>query len=96
MIEVKVEFLGSFTSELGELNKEVTLPEGATIGDLVEHLTQSLAKGDRFQKMVLDEEGNKQKYVLLMVNYEHLYQEPLDIKIPDKAKVVFAMPVAGG
>ncbi len=96
MIEVKVEFLGSFSSELGELNRKVTLPEEATIGDLVEHLIQNLAKGERFREMFLDEEGNKRRYVLLMMNYKHLYQEPLEVKIPDRAKVVFAMPPAGG
>ena len=96
MIAVTVEFLGTFSSELGEVDKTVALPEGATIRDLVQHLSQNLAKGERFRKMVLDEEGNKQRYVLLMLNYEHLYQQPLEMKIPDKAKVIFAMPVAGG
>lgn len=96
MIEVKVEFLGSFCSELGELERKVVLEEGATIRDLVRDLTQNLARGERFRQMVLDEHGAKQRYVLLMMNYNLLYQEPLEVKIPDKAKVVFSMPSAGG
>ena len=46
--------------------------------------------------MVLDEQGNKQRYVLLMVNYKLVYQDPLQAKLPHQAKVVFAMPSAGG
>jgi molybdopterin converting factor small subunit len=96
MIEVKVEFLGSFCSELGELERRVALDDGATLGDLVSHLVRNLAKGERFQQMVLDEQGNKQRYVLLMMNYRLLHQNPLEVKILDQAKVVFAMPSAGG
>lgn len=96
MIEVKVEFLGSFCSELGELERKVVLEEGATIRDLVRHLIQNLVRGERFGQMVLDEHGAKQRYVLLMMNYNLLYREPLEVEIPDKAKVVFSMPSAGG
>jgi hypothetical protein len=46
--------------------------------------------------MVLDEEGEKHRYVLLMMNYKLIYEDPLNVQIPDKAKVVFAMPSAGG
>lgn len=96
MKTVWVEFLGTFSSELGELAKEVSLEDEASIGDLIEKLVRELPKGDRFREMVLDEEGKKQQYVLLMMNYKNLYEDPLNILIPDKAKVVFAMPSAGG
>ena len=96
MIEVKVESLGSFASEIGELEKTVTLQEGAAIGDLIAVLIRDLANGQRFKEMVLNEQGKKRKYVLLMLNYNLLYQDPLEERIPDRAKVVFAMPAAGG
>jgi molybdopterin converting factor small subunit len=96
MKEVKVEFLGTFSSELGELNRTVLLKDEATLGDLIESLIQDLPKGERFKEMVLDEEGKKKTYVLLMMNYKLVYEDPLNVQIPDKAKVVFAMPSAGG
>ncbi len=96
MKEVKVEFLGTFSSELGELNKEVLLEDKANIGDLIEKLVGDLPKGERFREMVLDEEGKKHQYVLLMLNYKLVYEDPLNVRVPDKAKVVFAMPSAGG
>ena len=96
MKEVKVEFLGTFSSELGELNREVHLEEEANLGDLIERLAADLPKGKRFREMVLDEEGKKHPFVLLMLNYKLVYQDPLNVRIPDKAKVVFAMPSAGG
>ncbi len=96
MVEVKVEFLGTFSSELGELTRTVTLQDTCTIGDLIAHLEEALEKGERFKKMVLDENGNKQPFVLLMLNYKLLYKDPLQVAIPDGAKVVFAMPSAGG
>jgi len=96
MKEVKVEFLGTFSSELGELNKTVLLEDDATIGDLIESLIRDLPKGGRFREMVLDEEGKKHRYVLLMMNYKLIYEDPLNVQIPDEAKVVFAMPSAGG
>lgn len=96
MKEVKVEFLGTFSSELDELNKTVLLEDEATLGDLIENLARDLPKGGRFREMVLDEEGKKRRYVLLMMNYNLVYEDPLNVQIPDKAKVVFAMPSAGG
>ena len=96
MKQVKVEFLGTFCSEVGELDKTLLLEDGATIGDLIETLASDLPKGARFREMVLDEEGNKRRYVLLMLNYKQVYEDPLKVRIPDKAKVVFAMPSAGG
>ena len=96
MIEVKVEFLGSFCSELNELERTVSLQDGTTMGDLISLLAQDLPRGEKFKKMVLDEQGNKRQYVLLMLNYKLLYRDPLGAKVPDKAKVVFAMPSAGG
>jgi hypothetical protein len=79
MKEVRVEFLGTFSSEL-----------------LIENLVRDLPKGGRFREMVLDEEGKKRTYVLLMMNYKLVYEDPMNVQIPDKAKVVFAMPSAGG
>jgi len=96
MKEVNVEFLGTFSSELDELNKTVLLEDEATIGDLIENLVRDLPKGGRFREMVLDGEGKKNRYVLLMMNYKLVYEDPLNVQIPDKAKVVFAMPSAGG
>lgn len=96
MIEVKVEFLGSFSSELNELERTIPLQDGTTVGDLIELLARDLTKGEKFRNMVLDEQGNKRQYVLLMLNYKLLYRDPLGVKVPDKAKVVFAMPSAGG
>jgi len=96
MKEVKVEFLGTFSSELGELNRTVSLEDDATLGDLIESLIRDLPKGGRFKEMVLDEEGKKRRYVLLMMNYKLIYEDPLNVQTPDKAKVVFAMPSAGG
>ena len=49
MIEVKVEFLGTFSSELDELDRQIELVDGATVGDLVDHLTRTLPKGERFR-----------------------------------------------
>lgn len=91
-----MEFLGTFSSELGELTRTVTLQDKCTVGDLIVHLSETLDKGDRFKSMVLDENGNKQPFVLLMLNYRLLYKDPLQVPIPEKAKVVFAMPSAGG
>ncbi len=96
MIEVKIEFLGTFSSELKELERTVTLREGTTMGDLIRFLQQELPQGEKFGRMVLDEQGNKRQFVLLMLNYKLLYRDPLDVKVPDRAKVVFAMPAAGG
>lgn len=96
MKTVRVEFLGTFSSELGELNREVLLEDEANIGNLIEKLVRDLPKGERFREMVLDEEGRKQPYVLLMLNYKLLYADPLNVRIPDNSKVVFAMPSAGG
>ena len=95
-INDNLEFLGTFASELGELARTVTLQDKCTVGDLIEHLAETLGKGDRFKSMVLDENGNKQPFVLLMLNYKLLYRDPFKVTIPDKAKVVFAMPSAGG
>ena len=96
MIEVKIEFLGTFSSELKELERTVTLREGTTMGDLIRFLQQELPQGEKFGRMDLDEQGNKRQFVLLMLNYKLLYRDPLDVKVPDRAKVVFAMPAAGG
>jgi hypothetical protein len=96
MKTVMVEFLGTFSSELGELNREVLVEDEASMGDLIEKLIGDLPKGARFKEMVLDDEGKKHPYVLLMLNYKLVYEDPLNVRIPDKAKVVFAMPSAGG
>lgn len=93
---MRVEFLGTFSSELAELNRTVFLEAESTLGDLIEKLAGDLPKGRRFREMVLDEEGRKHPYVLLMLNYKLVYKDPLNVRIPDKAKVVFAMPSAGG
>jgi molybdopterin converting factor small subunit len=69
-IDVRVKFMGDLPSVVGRRNLEITLPEGRTVGDLLDSLSETY--GDAFTLRVFSSPAKLQHTMLVFVDGEDI------------------------
>ena len=69
-LEVSISFMGEMVSIVGERHLTVTLPEGATVGDLLNSLSQR--DGNDFRSRVFSGPTNWHHTILIFVDGENI------------------------
>lgn len=69
-IPVRVKFMGDLPALIGGRNLVVTLPEGSTVGDLLESLSKSY--GDPFRHRVFSGPAALHHYMVVFVNGQNI------------------------
>ena len=92
---VQVAFMGELPSILGQRNLQVALPEGATVGDLLESL--STTYGENFSCRVFCRPGELRHTMLIFVDGEDIKRRGgLAAKLGDSEVEVVMLPMFGG
>lgn len=97
LINISVRYLVNFSVATGKKQEEVTLPNGATLSDLIDKLTQRY--GNALKKEIFDSKtGEVKPHVLILINGRSLdqFKERLGIPLANGNSVIFTFPVTGG
>lgn len=95
MIRVHVELFGPFEADFGATEIEQTLPDGATLRDLIEALVERSPRSRLAD--ALDPSGRLHPYIYVTVNGAPVDRaESLGQRLADGARIAFAVPMAGG
>ena len=93
-MRVRVKFLATLYDLTGVLKTEVDVPDGITVGKLVEFLNEKFPK---LKAEILDEEGRLKPMYNILVNGRAVeWLKGLDTELKDGDEVVFIPPAAGG
>jgi len=94
-LAVRVKFMGDLPSLTGQRNLLVTLPEGATVGELLETLSRTY--GDVFACWVFSGPGKLQHIMLIFVDGENIDQlGGLAAKLGNSEVEVIMLPIIEG
>ena len=97
MITVTVKYFLGLGEGIGCKEERVTLPQGATVGELLEELFDRY--GPDFRREVFDDAaGRAHSYVFILVNGLALTQlrEGLDTALDTGDVVILTRPISGG
>ncbi|MBI4292544.1 MAG: hypothetical protein HY661_13795 [Betaproteobacteria bacterium] len=93
--EVQVKFMGDLPSILGKRKVQATVPLEATVGDLLDSLTEMF--GDVFRDHVFSAPGKLRHTMLIFVGDENMNNcGGLAAKLGDNAVEVVMLPMFGG
>jgi len=94
---VRVELLGPFEFDLEAGVMEVSVPEPATVGKLLEVLAARAPAGATLWRLLSGEDADRGRYCYVSVDYEVLMPgSVLNTPLSDGSRVCFGMPMAGG
>lgn len=94
-LAVQVKFMGDMPSLTGQRNLLVTLPEGATVGELLETLSKTY--GDVFKCWVFSGPGKLQHIMLIFVDGENINElGGLAAKLGNSEVEVIMLPIIEG
>ncbi len=79
MLQVRLRFFGPMHDVIAGQRSEVTMPQDATVGDLLAHLSSTY--GEKFNHRVLTSERKPQTYVEMFVDGSAMDRENLDRKL---------------
>ncbi len=99
MIEVSINFYGVIRDTVDKREIEITLPDEATVKDLIEFLVKKY--GNKFKERVLDPEGNLRKSVKLSIGDRVIRNDGMDERLKSKNSsksevTIFIFPQLGG
>jgi len=93
-MKVKVRAFATLRDLIGD-QLVLELPEGSTVGSLLDELVRQLGKG--LEEAILDERGKPAKFVKIMVNGRDIdFLSGLDTVLRDGDEVSLFPPVGGG
>nr|WP_181953594.1 ubiquitin-like small modifier protein 1 [Pyrobaculum arsenaticum] len=93
-VRVRVKFLATLYDLTGVLKTEVEVPDGITVGRLVDLLNEKFPK---LRAEILDEGGKLKPMYNILVNGRSVdWLKGLDTELKDGDEVVFIPPAAGG
>ncbi|ABP50411.1 molybdopterin synthase subunit MoaD [Pyrobaculum arsenaticum DSM 13514] len=91
---MRVKFLATLYDLTGVLKTEVEVPDGITVGRLVDLLNEKFPK---LRAEILDEGGKLKPMYNILVNGRSVdWLKGLDTELKDGDEVVFIPPAAGG
>ena len=94
-LAVRVTFMGELPSIIGQRSLQVALPQGATVGELLESLSRTY--GDKFTCQVFCGPGKLNHTMLIFVDGEDIKQRGgLAAKLGDSEVEVIMLPMYGG
>ena len=94
-LSVRVAFMGELPSLVGRRNLQASLPQGATVADLLEFL--SATYGDAFTCRVFCSSGILHHTMLIFVDGENIKERGgLAAKLGDSEVEVIMLPMFGG
>ena len=94
-LAVRVTFMGELPSIIGQRSLQVALPQGATVGELLESLSKTY--GDKFTCRVFCGAGKLHHTMLIFVDGEDIKQRGgLAAKLGDSEVEVIMLPMFGG
>jgi len=94
-LAVRVTFMGELPSIIGQRSLQVALPEGATVGELLESLSKSY--GNVFTDRVFCGPGKLNHTMLIFVDGEDIKQRGgLAATLGDSEVEVIMLPMFGG
>lgn len=95
MRSVRVSFMGDLTSLIGQRNVAAMVPEEATVGDLLQALSDTY--GDKFTQRVFQTPDKLQHTILIFVEGEEINQSAgLATPLADGEVEVIMLPMLGG
>ena len=93
-VELRLMALPALVKALGGKRTEVDFA-GDTVSDLLEHLVER--HGRAAKEALLDEEGNLDSIIQILVNEEHwVVHDDLDVPLKEGDSVIFMLLVVGG
>ncbi len=94
-LAVRVTFMGELPSIIGQRGLQVALPEGATVGDLLESLSKTY--GDKFTCRVFSGPAKLHHTMLIFVDGENVKERGgLAAKLGNSEVEVIMLPMFGG
>ena len=94
-MEVELRYYAMVRDAAGKRSETLSLPGGATVMDLVNHLVGLY--GDRFRGYVFDDEGMLIDYLMFSVNEVDVRSlEGFDTVLRDGDRVLVMPPIGGG
>jgi len=94
-LEVELRYYAMVRDAAGKRSETLSLPGGATVMDLVNHLIGLY--GDRFRGYVFDDEGMLIDYLMFSVNEVDVRSlEGFDTVLRDGDRVLVMPPIGGG
>ena len=94
-LSVQVAFMGELPALVGKRKLQASLPSGATVGDLLEHLSR--IHGDAFTCRVFCAPGKLHHTMLIFVDGEDIKERGgLAAKLGDSEVEVIMLPMFGG
>jgi len=94
-LAVRVTFMGELPSIIGQRSLQIALPEGTTVGELLQSLSKTY--GDKFTCRVFCGAGKLHHTMLIFVDGEDIKQRGgLAAKLGDSEVEVIMLPMFGG
>ena len=94
-MEVELRYYAMVRDAAGKRDETMSLPEGATVMDLINHLIGLY--GDRFRGYVYDDEGRLIDYLMFSVNEVDIRSlNGFDTVLRDGDRVLVMPPIGGG
>ena len=96
MIRVKVRTILDFKKIFGQERFEVSLPDGGTVTDFLEKITETW--GDQLTSQLFETNGTSLRpHIMLMVNGRSIrFLDNLDTVLRNEDEVLILPPVGGG
>ena len=94
-MEVELRYYAMVRDAAGKRDETMSLPEGATVMDLINHLIGLF--GDRFRGYLYDDEGRLIDYLMFSVNEVDIRSlNGFDTVLRDGDRVLVMPPIGGG
>lgn len=94
-MKVNVKFIGLLRLALGRWNAEISLPEGATVGETIDALAKKY--GEEFKNLVYDGRGEIRKSLIFMINEKNINTiSGFKTALEDGDTLAILPPVGGG
>jgi len=94
-LEVELRYYAMVRDAAGKRDETLSLPEGATVMDLINHLISLY--GDPFRGYVYDDEGKLLDYLMFSVNEVDIRSlDGFDTVLRDGDRVFMMPPIGGG
>jgi len=94
-LEVELRYYAMVRDAAGKRDETLSLPDGATVKDLINHLIALY--GDRFRGYVYDDDGRPLDYLMFSVNEVDIRSlNGFDTVLRDGDRVLVMPPIGGG
>jgi molybdopterin converting factor small subunit len=93
-VEILVRLYGPFLEAVGKGELRISCPRLSSLRALLELLRQSL--GEKFEALLLNENGNLQDDVLLLLNNKVLSIRDMDLKLNDGDELCLIKVISSG